>query len=78
MYFDGLITKQGVGASVCIISPYIDFKVYSFKLTFECTNIVGEYEALLLGLNALKELKENRIDVYGNSGLVINQVNGSY
>ena len=38
MYFDGSITKEGVGAGVWIISSNKDFKVYSFKLTFECTN----------------------------------------
>ena len=78
MYFDGSISKEGVGAGVWIISPNIEFKVYSFKLNFECTNNVAEYEALLLCLNALKYLKANRIDVYGDSKLVINQVNGSY
>ena len=72
------VNKEGVGECVWIISPDKYFKVYSFKLTFECTNNVLEYEALLLGLIALKELKSNRIDVYGDSKLVIIQVNGSY
>ena len=36
------------------------------------------YEAFLLGLNALKYLKEKRIDVFGDSELVVNQVNDSY
>ena len=67
MYFDGSISKEGVGASVWIIFLDRDFKVYSFKLTFECKNNVANYGALLLGLNALKELKENRIYIYGDS-----------
>ena len=46
MYFDGSIRKY--------------FKVYSFKFTFECTNNVAEYEALIFGLNALKELKQKK------------------
>ena len=41
------------------------------------TNVV-EYEALLLGLNSLKDLKEKRIDVFGDSDLVVNQVNNIY
>ena len=57
MYFDGSISKEGVGAGVWIITPDKYFKVYSFKLTFECTNNVVEYESLLLGLNSLKGLK---------------------
>ena len=78
MYFDGSISKEVAGVGILIISPNRDYKVYSFKLKFECTNNVAEYEALLLGLNALKELKEKRIDVFGDSELVVNQVNGSY
>ena len=54
MYFDGSAAKVGARAGVYIISPIRDFKALSYKLTFECTNNVVEYEALLLGLHALK------------------------
>ena len=47
-------------------------------MNFECTNNAAEYEALLLGLNALKEMAAKRIEVFGDSGLVVNQVNDSY
>ena len=57
MYFDGSISKEGDGVGIWIISPNRYFKIYSYKLTFECTNNVTEYEAFLLGLNALKYLK---------------------
>ena len=53
MYFDGSISKIGDGAGVYTISSIIYFKALSYKLTFECTNNVAEYEALLLGLNDL-------------------------
>ena len=56
MYFDRSATKLGDGAGVYIISSIQDFKALSYKLTFECTNNVAEYEALLLGLHALKYL----------------------
>ena len=39
---------------------------------------MAEYEALLLGLNALKDQGAKRVQVMGDSYLVINQVNGSY
>ena len=48
MYFDGSICKEGTRAGIWIISPNRDFKVYSYKLTFECTNNVAEYESFLL------------------------------
>ena len=78
MYFDGSISREGTGAGIWIISPNSNSKIYSFKLTFECTNNVAEYETLLLGLNALKKLKEKIIDVFGDYELMVNQVNGSY
>ena len=78
MYFNGSIRKEGASACIWIISPNRDFKVYSFKLIFECTNNVAVYEALPLGLNALNDLKEKRIDVFRDSKLVVNQVNNSY
>ena len=78
MYFDGSISKNGAGASVYIMSPIRDFKAIYYKLTFECTNNVVEYESLLVGLNALKDMGAKRIEVFGDSELVINQVNDSY
>ena len=77
MYFDGSVAKFGVGADVYIISPIRDFKALSYKLTFKCTNNVVEYEALSLGLNALKDMGAKRVQVMGDSKLVINQVNDS-
>ena len=78
MYFDGSVAKIGAGSGVYIISPIRDFKDLSYKLTFECMNNVAKYEALLLGLHALKDLGAQRIKVLGDSELVINQVNDSY
>ena len=40
MYFDGSISKEVVGDGIWIISPNMDFKLYSYKLTFEHTNNV--------------------------------------
>ena len=56
IYFDGSVAMVGAGAGVYVISPIMDFKALSYKLTFECMNNVAEYEALLLGLHALKDL----------------------
>ena len=64
IFFDGPLSKEGDGAGVWIISPNMEFKVCSYKLNFKCTNNVAEYEALLLGLNALKVLGAKRIYVF--------------
>ena len=66
-YFDGFVAKVGASAGVYIISPIRDFKDLACKLTFECTNNVAEYEALLLGLNASKDMGAKRVQVMGDS-----------
>jgi ribonuclease HI len=58
--------------------PEESTKLCSYKLTFDCTNNMAEYEALILGLEVLKELGMQKIAVSGDSGLVINQVKGVY
>ena len=78
MYFDGSVAKAGAGVGVYIISHIRDTKSYSYKLVFECSNNVAEYEALLLGLHALKDLRAKRVQFFGDSELVVNQVNDSY
>ena len=49
MYFDGLISEEGFDVFFWITSLVREFKMYSVKLNFECTNNVDEYEVLLLG-----------------------------
>jgi ribonuclease HI len=50
----------------------------SFKLDFQVTNNIAEYEAFLLGLNAAKEMKIKRLQAYGDDYLIIQQVNKSF
>jgi hypothetical protein len=71
MYFDGAVNVCGNGAGAVIISP--DKKQYpiSVKLQFKCTNNTVEYEACILGLEAALELNIRKIDVYGDSMLII-------
>ena len=57
MYFDGSITKEGDSANVWIISLNREIKVYSFKLTFECTNNVVEYEVFSSRLKSIKRIE---------------------
>jgi ribonuclease HI len=78
MNFDGAASKEGVGAGVWIIPPKSGSNICSYKFSFDCTNNMAEYEALILGLNTLKDLGEKRIVVHGDFELVINQVKGIY
>jgi ribonuclease HI len=78
MSFDGTVSKEGAGVGVWISPPEVGTKLCSYKLAFECTNNMAEYEALILGLKVLKELGAKRIAVCGDSELIINQVKGIY
>jgi ribonuclease HI len=78
MSFDGAASREGVGAGVWINPPKVGTKICSYKLAFDCTNNMAEYEALILGLKTLKELGARRIVVHGDYELVINQVKGIY
>jgi hypothetical protein len=61
MNFDGVVSKEGAGAGVWIIPPKSGSKIFSYKFSFDCTNNMAEYEALILGLNTLKYLGEKII-----------------
>ena len=74
MSFDGVASKKGVGAGIWIRPPIGEPKLFSYKLEFKCTNNVAEYEALILGLKALRDLQVQRINIQGDSELVIKQV----
>nr|XP_034927083.1 G-type lectin S-receptor-like serine/threonine-protein kinase RKS1 [Populus alba] len=69
-----VVTERGA----VIISP--DKKQYpvSVKLQFGCTNNTAEYEACILGLEAALEMNIKKIDVYGDSMLIICQVKGEW
>jgi ribonuclease HI len=75
MFFDGSCTKESAGAGVLLISPSKKTSHFSFKLDFKVTNNIVEYEALLLGINAAKEMKIKRLHVFGDVYLIIHQVN---
>jgi ribonuclease HI len=78
MNFDGDASKEGAGAGVWIIPPKSGSNLCSYKFVFDCKNNIAEYEALILGLNTLKDLGEKIIVVHGYYELVINQVKGIY
>ena len=42
------------------------------------TNNQAEYEAILKGLQLLQEVKADKIEIFGDSQLVINQLSGLY
>jgi ribonuclease HI len=75
MYFDGSLKLDGGGAGVLFISPKGKQMKYVLQILWEVSNNEAEYEALLHGLRLAISLGIKRLLVYGDSLLVIQQVN---
>jgi ribonuclease HI len=78
MYFDGSLKLEGVGAGVLLISPTGEQLKYVLLIFWKVSNNEAEYEALLHGLRLATSLCIKRLLVYGDSAVVINQVNKSW
>jgi ribonuclease HI len=74
LYFDGSVMKTGVGAGSLFMSPLGEHKRYAVHLHFLASNNMAEYEALLCGLRITIETGITRLDIRGDSQLVIDQV----
>jgi ribonuclease HI/transposase InsO family protein len=73
LYFDGSVMKTGAGAGLIFISPLGEHMRYAVRLHFPASNNMAEYEALLCGLRISIETGIKRLDVRGDSQLVIDQ-----
>jgi ribonuclease HI len=78
MFFDGASSSIGAGAGVVFKSPSQETISLSYKLEFEVTNNVAEYEALVLGLRAAKEMGIREVSVFGDAELIVQQVKNVY
>ena len=75
MYFDGSLNINGAGAGVLFVSPSKEQLRYVLRIYFPASNNAAEYEACLHGLRIVVELGVKHLYVYGDSTLVINQLN---
>jgi ribonuclease HI len=75
MYFDGSLKLQGAGAGILFIAPGGEQLKYALQLLFSASNNAAEYEALIHGLNIAISLGIKRLMVYGDSLVVISQIN---
>ncbi|GLU07027.1 hypothetical protein SLE2022_240070 [Rubroshorea leprosula] len=78
LIFDGSSTDSMSGAGIVIISPAGLKTQMSFQLDFNCTNNQAEYEALIIGLEVLVELKVPMVEIIGDSQLILKQLEGEY
>ena len=78
LLFDGSRTQEVSGCGIIIISPQEVKTELSFQFDFKCTNNEAEYEALIIGLEILREMGARNVKVIGDSQLVINHLAGLY
>jgi hypothetical protein len=74
LYFDGSVMKTRAGAVLLFVSPLGEHMRYAVRLHFPASNNMTEYEALLRGLRIAIETGIKRLDVRGDSHLMIDQV----
>ncbi|XP_062103524.1 uncharacterized protein LOC133814600 [Humulus lupulus] len=78
LYFDGAAKKCGAGPGIVFVTPSGGLIPYSFHILAICTNNVAEYEALIIGLEIALEMQIQSLEVYGDSLLIIKQINGEF
>jgi ribonuclease HI len=78
MYFDASLNIEGAGAGVLLISPTGKQLKYVLQIFWKVSYNEAEYEALIHGLRLAASLGIKRLLVYGDSAVVINQVNKSW
>ncbi|XP_034684070.1 uncharacterized protein LOC117913215 [Vitis riparia] len=80
MYFDDAANHSWFGIGVLLISPQGDYIPRPVRLTFldqyPTTNNIVEYEACILSLGTTLELGIRQMKVFGDSNLVLRQIQG--
>ena len=61
-----------------LISPRGRKYEFSLPIVATSTNNQGEYQALVKGLELLREIRVDAIEIFGDSMMVINQLIGIY
>jgi ribonuclease HI len=75
MYFDVALNLEGAGAGVLLISPQREQLKYVLQIHYKASNNGAEYEALIHGLRIEVSLGIKRLLAFGDSKIVIEQVN---
>jgi ribonuclease HI len=78
MFFDGACSREGYGTGIVFISPTQEVIPMSYKIEFDTTNSISEYEALLLGLKDAKYMGIDKLSIFGDSEFIIHQIKNIY
>jgi ribonuclease HI len=75
MYFDGSLNLERASEGIPFISPQGDHLKYVLQIHYKASNNSVEYEAMIHGLHITVSLGIKRLIAYGDSKVVIDQVN---
>jgi ribonuclease HI len=75
MYFDGTLNLEGAGAGVLLISPQGEQLKYVLQIHYKASNNIAKYEVLIHGLRIAVSLGIKLLLAFGDSKVVIEQVN---
>lgn len=78
IFVDGLATKQENGVGVVLTSPRKEIIHLAVQLNFPVSNNEAEYEALLVGLRAAKQVDASKVILHSDSQLAIQQLMDSF
>ena len=78
LFFDGSLCRNDSGIGVALISPRGTSFEFSFPIEASATNNQAEYRAIHMGIQLLREIKADAVEIFEDSMLVINQLNGEY
>ncbi|XP_073294499.1 uncharacterized protein [Primulina huaijiensis] len=75
---DGASNLSGCGVGVVLISPSEEKIKLALRIDSRITNNEAEYEDVLAGLQAVREVGASRVIIYSDSQLVTQQIKGVY
>jgi ribonuclease HI len=74
LFFDRSTCGEGAGIGIVLISPQGRNYEFLLPIVATSTNNQVEYQALIKGLELLKEICVDTVEIFGDSMLVINQL----
>ena len=75
---DSASSTSGARVGIVVITLEGIKLEHSFRLGFKASNNEAEYEALFAGLRVVSDIGANEVEIYSDSRLVVNQVQGSF
>jgi len=78
LFFDGSTCDRGAEIGIVLISPRGRKYEFSLPIVATSTNNQAKYQALIKGLELLREVHADAVEIFGDSMLVINQLARSY